>query len=203
MKPEGFLPSWAVSPAYPQWRPVQSIGQLEMLNVLVHSHRCNIWMKFTLSKQSAIVFFLCFLKWKRAQVPCTHTFSEYFQSFKLAVSEVFQPAVQKYWIFAGIIIYNKLHNSRTWAGLVASITSLLWYGLCTKDLQSLHWSISIDPESGKQEYWCEWGCVQDDLYCTCFLSDCLLQLHTMKRGGGKKTIHPSPASNEFLHADSV
>lgn len=59
-------------------------------------------------------------------------------------------------------------------------------------------TLKVENQTPHTEYWCKWGSIQDDLYYTCFIIDCLLQLHTMK-----KRHHPSPTSNEFLHADSI
>lgn len=55
-------------------------------------------------------------------------------------------------------------------------------------------TLRVENKTPHTEYWCRWGSVQDDLCCTCFLIDCLLQLHTMKKG----FIHHPPVMSFYM-----
>lgn len=43
-------------------------------------------------------------------------------------------------------------------------------------------TLRLENRTLHTEYWCQGDSVQDDLCCTCFLIDCLLQLWSMKKG---------------------
>lgn len=55
-------------------------------------------------------------------------------------------------------------------------------------------TLRVENKTPHTEYWCQWGSVQDDLCCTCFLIDCLLQLHAMK----KDFIHHPPVMSFYM-----
>lgn len=55
-------------------------------------------------------------------------------------------------------------------------------------------TLRVENKSPHMEYWCQRGSVQDDLCCKCFLIDCLLQLHAMKKG----VIHHPPVMSFYM-----
>lgn len=81
--------------------------------------------------------------------------------------------------------------------MCANTSALLLYGFCTKDLQSGLLVLTLRVENKTPSYRILMQvrlCVQDDLCCTYFLIDCLLQLHTMKKG----SIHHPPVMSFYM-----
>lgn len=55
-------------------------------------------------------------------------------------------------------------------------------------------TLRVENKTTHTEYWCQWDSVQGDLCCTCFLIDCLLQPHTVKKG----FIHHPPVMSFYM-----
>lgn len=76
------------------------------------------------------------------------------------------------------------------------------YGFYSEDLQSGLLSISIDPESGKQDP--SYRILMPVRQCTgWFVLHMLPHWLFITAAHYEKRLHPSPTSNEFLHADSI